>query len=58
LWTVQLIGIPLVPVVQDVILPSLVNSPDDATPYTQLFVQLDALILVARHVMFAKLLQL
>ena len=37
--TVHPLGIPLVPVVQDVMPAAFTNVPVDATPYTHLFVQ-------------------
>ena len=51
LTTVQLVGIPLSPVVQDDIFGSFMNVPEEATSVTQLFVQLLAEISVARHLM-------
>ena len=49
--TVHPVGMPLTPVVQDSILGFLTNVPVEATPDTQLFVQPDAEISVAKHLM-------
>ena len=55
--TVQPDGIPLVPVFHEVIDGSFTNVPDPATPETQLVVQPEAEMSVARHFMYASLLQ-
>ena len=47
--TVHPLGIPLVPVFQDAISAAFTNVLVDATPDTQLFVQLEAEISVAKH---------
>lgn len=49
--TVHPVGIPLAPVVQDVIDDGLTNVPVDETPFTQLFVQFLSEIFVAKHLM-------
>ena len=49
--TVHPVGMPLLPVVQDVIDDAFTNVPVDATPDTQLLVQLEAEISVAKHLM-------
>ena len=57
--TVQLLGIPLTPVVQLLILAAFVNVPLDATPLTKSNVQRYALIsVVARHLIELRLVQL
>lgn len=49
--TVQLVGIPLLPFLQDDIFDFLTNVPEEATLYTQLYVHWLADIFVARHLM-------
>ena len=49
--TVHPLGIPLVPVVQDVIDDAFTKVPVEATPFTQSYVQSDTEISVAKHLM-------
>ena len=49
--TLHPLGIPLVPVFQDVMPAAFTNVPVEATPDTQLFVQPVAEISVAKHLM-------